>query len=156
MDFICKGPAQVLERRGVVNYKIEFDDDQEKNQSYQHAEEVYQYRFEVMQFRLKNSGATFDVLLRQVLNGARDMQSLAEDVNASNGNFEDHARTLKDFFERVRKANLRIKPSKTKIGCFEVQFLGQVVSQRTVEPTDGNVQRIVTASASRTKQGVRL
>jgi len=29
LDFIWKGPAKVLERRGVVNYKIKFDDGQE-------------------------------------------------------------------------------------------------------------------------------
>ena len=83
------------------------------------------------------------------------MQSLAADVNASNGNFEDHLRTLEDLFEQVRKANLKIKPSKTKIGYSEVQFLGQVISHGTVEPTDENVERIVNAPVPKTKQGVR-
>jgi len=31
---------------------------------------------------------------------------------------------LRDFFERVRKANLSLKPSKCKIGFAKVEFLG--------------------------------
>ena len=113
------------------------------------------YRFRVMPFGLKNSGATYNALLRQVLKGAKDMQSFVDDIIAYNGNFEDHIRTLKDLFERVRKANLKIKPSKTKIGYFEVQFLGHVISKGTVKPTDENVEKIVNAPVPKTKQGVR-
>ena len=65
------------------------------------------------------------------------MQSFVDDVIAYNGNFEDHVRTLKDLFEQVRKANLKIKPSKPKIRYFEVQFLGHLISQGTIKPTDG-------------------
>lgn len=113
------------------------------------------YRFRVMPFGLKNSGATYSALLRQVLNGARNMQSFVDDVIAYNSNFETHEKTLQDLFQRVKEANLKIKPSKTKIGFSKVEYLGHVISQGTITPTNEHVEKIVNAPVPKSKHGVR-
>ena len=47
-----------------------------------------------------------------------------------------HVHTLGDLSQRVRNANLKIKPSKTKIGYSEVQFMGHLVSQGQIRATN--------------------
>jgi len=48
--------------------------------------------------------------------------------------WEKHVRILRDFFERVRKANLFLKPSKCKIGFAKVDFLGHTFQKDTISP----------------------
>jgi hypothetical protein len=51
--------------------------------------------------------------------------------------------TVRNMFERVRTANIKLKPSKVEIGFGEVQFLSQVVSAGKVRPTDKNLEKIL-------------
>jgi len=47
-----------------------------------------------------------------------------DDVLGHTENWSKHMEILLDFFERVRKANLCLRPSKCKIGFDQVKFLG--------------------------------
>ena len=52
---------------------------------------------------------------------------------------------LRDFFERVRKANLSLKPSKCKIGFSQVDFLGHTLSGRNVDGGGDGVTGVTVA-----------
>ena len=62
---------------------------------------------------------------------------------------------LRDLFERVRRANLKIKPSKTKFCYPEVEFLGHIISDGKVKPMQANIEKIVNAPIPKMKKGVR-
>ena len=59
---------------------------------------------------------------------------------------------LRDFFERVRKANLSLKPRKCKIGLAEVGFLGHTLQKDTVGPQKETVGHILEADHWPTKK----
>ena len=59
---------------------------------------------------------------------------------------------LRDFFERVRKANLSLKPSKCKIGFSQVDFLGHTLIKNSICPQTDSVGRILKTGRPTTKK----
>jgi len=62
---------------------------------------------------------------------------------------------LRELFTRVRNANIKLRPTKARVGFTKIEFLGCVVSQGQVRPTQESVEKILTAPIPRTKKGVR-
>jgi len=57
--------------------------------------------------------------------------------------WNEHMKVLRDFFERVWKANLSLKPSKCKVGFAEVDVFGHTLQNYTIRPQIETVGRIV-------------
>ena len=113
------------------------------------------YRWKVMTFGLKTAGTTYTQLLKMVLKGAINLENFIDDVTGHSESFYGHLAVLRDLFTRVKAANLKIKPSKTKFGYPEVEFLGHVVSQGHIKPTEAHVEKILNAPVPKTKKEVR-
>lgn len=88
------------------------------------------YQFKVMPFGLANSPKTFERLMELALTGLQWERCLVyiDDVIVFGKTFEDTIDNLKLVFDRFRKANLKLKPSKCKFFQDEVKYLGHVVS----------------------------
>jgi len=78
------------------------------------------FRFNVMPFGLVNAPATFSRIMRKLLNGLRDPHNYLDDVLGHTSCWCDHVVALREFFCRVRAANLALKPSK----CFWIHWFG--------------------------------
>ena len=76
-----------------------------------------------MPFGLCNSPATFQRLIETVLTGLIPQSCM--------GYIDDpkHLANLRAVFERLRAANLRLKPVKCHFGMVKVDYLGYVVSR---------------------------
>ena len=57
-----------------------------------------------------------------------------DDIIVISSTFEQHLERLNAVFERLRSANLKLKPSKCKLFQLKVKFLGSVVSEKSIEP----------------------
>jgi hypothetical protein len=55
----------------------------------------------------------------------------------------------------VRNANIKLKPSKSRVGYQEIQFLGFNVSKGQIRPTQESIEKILNSPIPRTKKGVR-
>ena len=69
--------------------------------------------------------------------------------------FERHIERLSLVFERLRKANLKLKPEKCCLFQKRIHFLGHVVSAAGVEPDQRKVQAVVDWPTPRTLTEVR-
>ena len=69
--------------------------------------------------------------------------------------WKKHMRMLRYFFERVRKANLSLKPSKCKIGFAKVDFLGHTLQKDTISPQIETAGRILNTERPKTKKACR-
>jgi len=109
------------------------------------------YRFLVMPFGLKTAGATYTRLLKKVLQNAKNLENFINEVIAHSDGFENQLKTLRDLFERVKRANLKIKPSKTRICYTGVEFLGHTISNGSIRPMQTNVEKLINAPTPKTK-----
>jgi len=112
-------------------------------------------RFKVMPFGMVNSGSTYNRMIRKLLDGSHNLESYVDDVLGHTGNWSKHMEILRDFFERVRKANLCLRPSKCKIGFDQVKFLGHTLQGNCIKPQDEPVGRILDTERPKTKKSCR-
>ena len=88
------------------------------------------FEFTVMPFGLCNAPATFQRLMDLVLSGLQWTECLVylDDVIILGRDFEDHLRSLKLVFQRLRESGLKLKPAKCSLFQEKVSYLGHVIS----------------------------
>ena len=81
------------------------------------------YEFVGMPFGLCNTPATFQRAMQSVLAGLerRDCFVYIDDILIASATFEEHLQHLQQVFDRLRTANLRLKPKKCRFLCKEVK-----------------------------------
>ena len=92
------------------------------------------FRFNVMPFGLVNAPATFSRIMRRLLRDSHDLDNYLDDVLAHTKEWRGHLLVLRHFFERLKSANLSLRPSKCEIGQFRVSFLGHHVTENALQP----------------------
>ena len=104
------------------------------------------HQFRVMAMGLKNAGGTFQRLMELVLAGLDTQTCLVylDDIILFSRTEDEHLKTLRDVFERIRGAGLKLKPQKCHIARNEVTFLGHSVSEKGVLPDRRNVEKVLT------------
>ena len=99
-------------------------------------------RFKVMPFGMVNAGSTYNRMVRKLLKGSQNLENYVDDVLGHTKTWEHHVQILRDFFDRVRRANLTLRPSKCKIGFGEVDFLGHTINGPFIGPRAQSVNKI--------------
>lgn len=102
------------------------------------------FEFVRMPFGLCNAPATFQRLMQAVLAGLEwDICfDYIDDILIASRTFEDHLRHLRQVFDRLRQAGLRLKPKKCSLLREEVLYLGHVVSYEGVRPDPEKVEKM--------------
>ena len=75
-----------------------------------------------------NSGATLVRGPRKILEGMPGVGSYIDDIVIYSDSCEDHIRTLKELFGRLRKARITARPTKCLLGASRMEFLGHQVT----------------------------
>ena len=92
------------------------------------------FEFNVMPFGLANAPATFQRLMELLLAGLQWKICLVyiDDVIIIGRNFQEHLHNLKEVFERMKEANLKLKPSKCKFCSTKVNFWGTLFQGKQI------------------------
>lgn len=103
------------------------------------------YQFKVMPMGLVNAPPTFQHLMQLVLQGLswRTCLVYLDDILVYSKTFTEHLLHLKEVFERLRTANLKLKPSKCDFAQPQVTFLGHVVSNTGLKPDPKNIDKVL-------------
>ena len=90
--------------------------------------------FKVMPFGLCSASATFQRLMDVVLAGVQWSHCLVylDDIIVVGRNFHDHLQNLSVVLQRLKEANLRLKPAKCSFCKTQVSYLGHIVSRQGV------------------------
>jgi len=107
-----------------------------------------------MPFAMVNSGSTYNRMVRKLLGGSKDLESYVDDVLGHTGDWNEHMKVLRDFFERIRKANLSLKPSKYKNWLCSGRFSWAYPSKDTIRPQRETVGRILDTDRPKTKESM--
>lgn len=65
-----------------------------------------------------------------------------DDILIASRSFEEHLGHLREVFERLRKAGLRLKPKKCHLLRAEVYYLGHVVSSTGIKPDPAKIETV--------------
>ena len=97
-----------------------------------------------MPFGLCNAPATFQRAMQAVLAGLewRNCFVYIDDILVVSRTFEEHLQHLEQVFDRLRNANLRLKPKKCSFLCKEVSYLGHIISVEGVRPDPEKTEKV--------------
>jgi len=86
----------------------------------------------------------------------RDLHNYLDNVFGHNGDWPTHLHACREFYVRVREANLALKPTKCFIGYTELVFLGHKVGQVGVALNDYLISKIKQATPPTIKKELRV
>ena len=102
------------------------------------------YEFNVLPFGLASAPATFERLMEEVMRGIQWEECLIylDDIISFGTTFDQELERLIRVFERLKQANLKLKPSKCHLFQTSVHFLGHTVSRDGVSTTDEKIKAV--------------
>ena len=101
-----------------------------------------QYEFTRMPFGMVNSDATLVRGLWKILEGMPGVRIYIDDIIIYSDSWEDHIRTLKEMFGRLRTANITARPTKCLLGASRMEFLGHQVGGDVITPSRDNLEKV--------------
>ena len=100
----------------------------------------FQYR--TMPFGMKNSSATFQRLVNNLVRDIDNCEAYVDDIVVFSKTWPDHIEQVKKLFDCLREANLTVNLVKTEFGKARVTFLGYLVGQGELKPIQAKVEAI--------------
>lgn len=93
------------------------------------------YEFNRMPFGLKNAPMSFQMLMTKVLGSMNWKQALCfiDDILVFSQTFEQHLAHLDLLFQKLRDANLTLKPEKCHFALEKVKYLGHILSKNGIQ-----------------------
>jgi hypothetical protein len=115
------------------------------------------FHWKVMPFGLNNAPSTFERIMEQVLAGLQWKTAVLylDDIITFGKDVDEQVGRLREIFERLRKANLQLKPKKCTLFKQEVQFLGHIVSRDGVRTDPEKIKAVKEWSTPTTLKAVR-
>lgn len=100
------------------------------------------FEFLRVPFGLKGAPATFQRLMNTVLTGLNGIKTFVylDDIIIYAKSISDHSEKLREVFERLRKFNLKLQPTKCTFMRKEVNYLGHIITDQGVKPDPKKVQ----------------
>ena len=102
------------------------------------------FEYNRMPFGLANSPACFVRLMTRVLHGLIWESCLVyiDDIIVFSKDFPQHLARLRSVFDRIRGANLKLKPTKCSFLRAEIKFLGHIISASGIRPLPDKIKSI--------------
>ena len=100
------------------------------------------YKYKVLPFGMKNSPATFQRFVNNVICGLDGCGAYIDDVIIYSDSWSDHLQRIRKFFDRLSKAKLTVNLAKTEFCHATITFLGHLVGQGQVKPLEAKVNAI--------------
>ena len=81
--------------------------------------------------------------------------SYIDNIVIYSDSWEDHLRTLKELFGRLRKARITARPTKCLLGASRMEFLGHEVRGDVITPSRDNLEKVRNTPCPNTKEQMR-
>ena len=115
------------------------------------------YGTNVMAQGLTGSSHTFQRVMNSVLRGLtwKILICYLDDIIVWSDTFENHIKNLEQVFDRLRKANLKLKLRKCKFAMEQVKYLGHIVSSEGVATDPNKIKSVSTFPRPKNVSDVR-
>ncbi|KAK4407746.1 Retrovirus-related Pol polyprotein from transposon.6 [Sesamum angolense] len=103
------------------------------------------YCYKVMPFGLKNAGATYQRAMQKIFDDMlhKNVECYVDDLVVKSKKRENHFHDLRKVFERLRRYQLKMNPSKCAFGVTSGKFLGFIVRQQGREIEQAKIDAIL-------------
>ncbi|KAL0416050.1 UNVERIFIED_CONTAM: Transposon Tf2-12 polyprotein [Sesamum latifolium] len=103
------------------------------------------YCYKVMPFGLKNAGATYQRAMQRIFDDMlhKNVECYVDDLVVKSKKHEDHLYDLRKVFERLRRYQLKMNPSKCAFGVTSKNFFGFIVCQWGIEIEQAKIDAIL-------------
>lgn len=100
--------------------------------------------YKVMPFGLKNAGATYQRLVNKMFVDllGKTMEVYIDDMLIKSLIAHDHISHLSQYFDILKKYNMKLNPTKCSFGVTAGKFLGYLVTQRGIEANPAQIESI--------------
>ena len=101
--------------------------------------------YKVMPFGLKNAGATYQRLMNRMFHYqiGKNIEVYIDDMLVKSREEDDHLKDIEETFNKLRKYQMRLNPSKCAFGVSSGKFLGFMVSQRGIKANSDKIKAIL-------------
>ena len=140
---------------GKAFWQVPLDPDSREKSSFICAEGIFS--FTKIPFGLSGAPATFQSLLMKVLSGISWKFALCyiDDVIIFSASFDDHLKHLNEVFERLRKAGLKLSPSKCYFAKQKLTYLGHIISKEGIQTDNKKVEKVKNLKSPKDQKGVK-
>ncbi|XP_070019812.1 uncharacterized protein [Nicotiana sylvestris] len=109
-----------------------------------------------MPFGLKNAGATYKRAMTTIFHDMihKEIEVYVDDVIIKSRKQSDHVKHLRKFFQRLRRYNIKLNPTKCAFGVPSGKLLGFIVSRRVIELDPSKIKAIQELPLPRNKTEV--
>ena len=114
-----------------------------------------QYQFKVLPFGMVNAPSLFTRMMRSLLDGIPNVVHYIDDILIFSSSWEEHVQDVRRVLTALRAAHLTAKPTKCHFGCNKVEFLGHMIGEGKISPTQEGVEKVLKAARPTTKKEVR-
>ena len=131
--------------------------EQDKEKTAFHTSSGHLYEFNQVPFGLCNAPATFSRLMDCVLSGLHWETCLfyLDDIIVFSSTWEEHLARLRQVFERLRHANLKLGANKCTFAAKEVSYMGHQVTEEGLLPDSALLAAIREIPSPKTATEVR-
>ena len=116
---------------------------------------IDKYEFNRCPFGLAQAPAYFQRLVNKVLVGLPFTFGYLDDVLIYSPNVKTHLKHLRQVFQRMREADLRLKMEKCNFLKAHLQYLGHIISGKGIEPVPEKLESIKKMPAPTTPKEVK-
>ncbi|XP_074374533.1 uncharacterized protein LOC141714939 [Apium graveolens] len=115
------------------------------------------YAFIMMPFGLINAGTTYQKMMNTIFKSQlrRNMESYVDDMISKSLTIPDHIKDLKEYFDNLRRYNMKLNPEKCAFGVPSGKFLGFPVSERGIEANPEKIIAIIEMKIPHTQKDIR-
>ena len=96
-------------------------------------------------FGISAAPKKYQQVIAQVLHDCEGVQNISDDIVVYGRDKQEHDQRLKRVLERLKEANLTLNPEKCEFGMRRIIFMGHVLSNRGIEPTEGRIKSMKNA-----------
>ena len=85
----------------------------------------------------------FVKVINEVIKDLKQVAEYLDGVIVSDSDPTAHVQTISFLFERLRKHNLKLSPSKARLGATDANFLGHSISPAGLRPNEEKVSALI-------------
>ena len=113
------------------------------------------YRYKRLMFGISSAPELYNHIIRQVLAGCEGADNIYDDIIVYGSSVEEHDKRLRETLNCIRDKGLTLNREKCNFRMSELTFMGYLLSEKGIGPTESRIEAIVNAREPQDAEEVR-